>query len=148
MTNDRKLFWLIIGMLAFIVFCLMARHAPAHEHQAGETSEQARIVQFYKTWLRPKGDFSIQHRVSSCCWAEGAMQDCFPVKETKRDTDGTLLIKLDVDQAHAGYGLDWYKVDHNIEEHKQPDPRESPDGRSHACVSGNVVICYVQGVGS
>jgi hypothetical protein len=125
--------------------------ARAHEHQPGETDEQARIVQFYKTWLRPKGDFSIPHRQNSCCFAAGDSQDCFPVL-ADRDVGHGHEIMLDVEGAstlaQSHYGGRWFPVKDHIEENIQPDPRESPDGRSHACVTqGGVVVCYVPGYG-
>lgn len=136
-----------------IFFITMAIHvAWSHEHQAGETDEQRRVIEFYRTWLRPKGNFAITHRNGSCCYSSGEYQDCFAVKESYRDKQGVLWVKPDTDGvstlAQASYGDKWYGVTTGVDEDKQPDPRESPDGRSHVCIAGNNVICYVGGWGN
>jgi hypothetical protein len=148
MTINRILFWITLGMIATCVLLLGHRHGWTHEIMPGDPPEVVRVKHFYQTWLRPKGDFAgIQHRVYSCCYAEGALQDCFPVFAERRDAEGILEIQLDAPDTSYYHGI-WYKVQHGIEEHNQPDPRESPDGRSHACVAGTMVICFVQGAGS
>ena len=124
----------------------------AHEHAPGESTEQARIVGFYKTWKRPKGEFAITHRQSYCCYGDGARQDCFPVLKERVNEKGIREVMPDVTGAHpqaqTEYGNKWYPLNYGIEENKQPDPRESPDGRSHVCVSGMSAICYVPGYGN
>ncbi len=127
-------------------------HAHAHEHMAGESEAQARVVEFYKTWKRPKGEFAINHRQSSCCYGDGASQDCFPVLAMRKDKDGFWEVMPDVTGAHtqaqAEYGGKWYSLRYHIGEDEQPDPRSSPDGRSHVCVSGQAAVCYVPATGS
>jgi hypothetical protein len=139
------LLFVLAAVVGFVVLLHMARPARAHEHQAGESAEQARVVEFYRSWRRPKGEFSIQHRTPMCCYAEGANQDCFPVAEMRKGADGVPEIRLDTQTA---YGSRWYPLNTGVEEDKQPDPRESPDGRSHACIVGQAVVCYVPGQGS
>lgn len=123
----------------------------AHEHQPGETSEQARVVEFYKTWHRPKGEFSITHRSPMCCYGDGRQQDCFPVLARRINEKGEEELTPDVTgaatEAQAEYGGKWYPNVFHVTEDEQIDPRDSPDGRSHMCVSGQAVICYVRGWG-
>ena len=144
-TNPRDLLWIAVIVAASLMWCLWP--ARAHEHQAGESAEQARVVDFYRTWLRPKGDFSITHRFSSCCYAMGMNQDCFPVLAERKDAQGMRWIMLDA--PNTQFTGQWYRLDHGIEENKQPDPRGSPDGRSHACIAPavGIVVCYVPGYG-
>lgn len=124
----------------------------AHEHMAGESPEQARVVQFYKTWKRPKGDYSIVHRVGSCCYGDGASQDCFPVLARRVNAQGQEELTPDVTgaatEAQAQYGGRWFPNNKHVTEDEQPDPRESPDGRSHMCVAGEMIVCYVRGWGN
>lgn len=137
--------------LTSLLLCLLPCTALAHEHQPGETTEQQRIVEFYRTWKRPKGEFSIVHRQPSCCYGDGAEQDCFPVLKERINEKGEREVMPDVSGAHTQaqmeYGGKWYPLIYGIEENKQPDPRESPDGRSHVCVTGAAAVCYVPGFG-
>ena len=149
--DKRPIDWLgllpVVGIvIAALVFFMTVGHA--HEHQAGESEEQARVVQFYKTWLRPKGDFSITHRFSSCCYAMGMQQDCFPVEASRRRADGVLEVLPETGPDHKQFAH-WYPIEHGIAENLQPDPRESPDGRSHVCIAegSQIVVCYVPGYG-
>jgi hypothetical protein len=130
-------------LLTFISF------AHAHEHKPGETSEQARVVEFLRKWQRPKGNFGIVHRQGSCCYSTGEHQDCFPVKQV-RVRNGVTEILPDTDDAsttaQANYSR-WFPLTTGVEEDKQPDPRESPDGRSYVCIAGAQIICFVNGTG-
>src|ERR1700757_1819763 len=84
--------------LMFSIVTVMALLWPvhAHEHQMNESAEQARVVDFYKTWKRPKGDFASSHRVGSCCYAAGDSQDCFPVLAIRHNDKGELEVMPDV----------------------------------------------------
>lgn len=148
---DRTVTFCFI-MLILVLFMATIYKAKAHEHMAGESTEQARVIEFYKTWHRPKGDFSMTHRVGLCCYAGGDSQDCFPVLAQRTNEKGIIEVTPDVSGAttmvQARYGGKWWPLIHNIEEDKQPDPRESPDGRSHMCVTDSVVLCYVAGAGN
>jgi len=131
-----------------LVFCSLVF---AHEHQPGETAEQQRIVDFYASWHRPKGDYQIEHRRPLCCYGTGARQDCFPVLARRVSTDGKEELMPDVSglptTVQAEYGYKWYPNNYHVTEDQQIDPRESPDGRSHMCILGNTVVCYVRGWG-
>ena len=132
--------FLILGALVFGHF-----RAHAHEHTAGESSEQARVVEFYRTWRR------LPYRTIYCCYSEGAQQDCFPVLEQRRNAQGEIEVMPDVTGAHtmaqASYGNKWYVVPVSVQENESEAGRESPDGRSHVCVNGTYVVCYVAGYG-
>ena len=142
--NKYQLSTLVYISLIILGSMLMIKLAPAHEHKPGETSEAAQVTEFLRTWTRPKGDFGVVHRQSSCCYISGSLQDCFAVARTRR-VDGHLEVFPETD--NVGY-QNWYRVDdHGIEEHKQPDPRESPDGRSYVCIAGVTAVCYVAGYG-
>ena len=146
----RKSIVLLTALCTTLTWC---GPSSAHEHKAGESTEAARIVEFYSTWKRPKGDFSVIHRQPTCCYGSGSQQDCFPVLAVRKNEQGITEVMPDVTdaatEAQARYGSRWYPLNHNIEEDKQPDARESPDGRSHVCVapSGDA-ICYVAGYGN
>lgn len=117
----------------------------AHEHQGGETAEQAQTIEWLQKWKRPAGDFAgVPHRKDSCCYANGENQDCFVVKQVRR-VDGKLEV-FPESEGHKEYDR-WYPIEHNIAEDLQKDPRESPDGRAYVCIQGQMVICYVGGAG-
>lgn len=153
--SDRVALTIVAALLVVVLTCvcvlISAIPLRAHEHMPGENTEQARIIEFYKTWKRPKGEFSVIHRQSSCCYGDGAQQDCFPVLQERINEKGQREVMPDVTGAHtqaqAEYGGKWYPLIYNIEENKQIDPRESPDGRSHVCVTGEAAVCYVPGFG-
>lgn len=126
---------------ALTLTLLLSTAALAHDHDASTPPEQAKVYEFYSKWQRPKGNFSgITHRGSSCC----NRQDCFPVVEARIDR-GTLWIRI---QYPSGEVSVEYRVDPSIIESNQEDPRESPDVRSHACIIGGAVACYVEGGGA
>jgi len=134
---------IVIAAVLFFVFTGCSVYA--HEHQASETPEQARVIEFLRTWKRPAGPYSVQHRLMSCCYINGLQQDCFAVKETRIGSDGSYEVFPDV-EGHLEYAR-WYKVPPSIDEANQPDPRESPDSRSYVCIAGQSVICFVSGAG-
>lgn len=137
--------WVIFAICLLITGLVYTWVAHAHEHQPGETAEEKRTVDWLRTWHRPKGVFSIEHRVQGCCYAEGVLQDCFVVKET-RVRNGVREVLPD-SEGKTPPDV-WYRVDTKVDEDLQPDPRESPDGRSYVCISGGQVICYVGGGGA
>lgn len=148
MTARSLLVFFIV--LAAVFLLRGCNHARAHEHQKGELPEQARVIEFYRTWHRPKGSYSIKHREPLCCFAEGKNQDCFPVLGFRKDDSGVIEVKPNTDGASTDTQLefgDWYKLNTGVEEDKQIDPRESPDGRSHVCIVGQAIVCYVAGSG-
>ena len=134
-----------VTRLAALLMCF-STVAFAHDHKADETSEQARVIDWLRTWKRPGGGVysGVGHRTMSCCYINGLHQDCFAVKQT-RVVDGAYEVFPDV-EGHLEYAQ-WYRVPHNIEEANQPDPRESPDSRSYVCIAGQSVICFVAGAG-
>lgn len=141
--------FIVLGIMA-VAYLLATCCARAHEHQAGESTQQAAVVEFYRTWHRPKGEFSVVHRQASCCWSDGPNQDCFPVGGRKV-IDGVEWLTPDVSeastQAQLAFGGRWWPNKYHTAEDEQVDPRESPDGRSHMCVTGDAIICYVRGWG-
>src|SRR6266550_4799960 len=141
-------FWLVITV-AFVVFfigsLILMKAARAHDHQPGETTEQQQVVDFLRTWRRPKGTFEIEHRRPLCCYADGQNQDCFLVA-ARRVVDGVLEVKPAFGELDA-YD-NWYKVNTKVNEDLQDDPRDSPDGKTYVCILGNSVVCYVEGTGT
>jgi hypothetical protein len=118
----------------------------AHEHVAGESTEEARTIEWLRKWKRPSGDFAgIVHREKSCCYVTGLQQDCFPV-DAVRVVDGVTEVKPYA--PGKGQYNTWYPLNHGIEEHLQKDDRESPDGRSYVCIQGQLAVCYVAGSGT
>ena len=124
---------LILLVLAILAFTLPAWAMEAHDH-----SKMGSAGEFYSKWMRPKGEFSgIAHRGHSCC----NQTDCSPVIElTVRD--GQLWARVEL-APNA-----WYRVPRSIMESNQPDPRETPDNRAHACVIGGQIACFVEGGGT
>lgn len=145
MTTKRAILALLIGTLIGFLWGMIGHYAFAHEHQAGESEEEARTIEFLRNWKRPRGPYNIGHRVSTCCYIGGMQQDCFPVKETRIE-HGVTFVFPDT-EGHIEYAR-WYQIPEGVAEDEQPDPRESPDGRSYVCVAGNNVICYVRGSGT
>ena len=130
--------------LLLIASSLPVGTAISHEHSVNESAEQARVIEWLKSWKRPGGN-GYAHRTMSCCYISGLQQDCFPVKETRIAPDGSYEVFPDV-EGHFEYAR-WYKVPPSIDEANQPDPRESPDSRSYVCIAGSNVICFVAGAG-
>ena len=145
MSTRRAVIWTIIAVLVGLIWGLAGKYGWAHEHMPGETKEQARVIEWLKTWKRPKGPYNIVHRQSSCCFISGMQQDCFAVKETRRF--GSVIEVFPDVEGNFGYAQ-WYTVPPSVSEFEQPDPRESPDGRSYVCIAGNNVICYQPGGGT
>lgn len=130
----------VLAYRAFVIdVSLWAPSAQAHESHLALSVEDQKVYEFYSRWMRPKGNFSgIWHRNSSCC----NQTDCFPVAEIKTN-GGRYSIRV---QTPRGLSQE-YRVDPAIIESNQHDPRESPDGKSHACIIGGMVACFVEGSG-
>ncbi len=120
---------LALGLLA-------ATAAQAHEEPTAATSEQAKVYEFYAKWRRPQGPYNVPHRQVSCC----NRTDCFPVGDIKRE-NGKYVVRPEGDNS-------WYVVPTSVVESNQPDPLESPDGRSHVCVIAGQVVCFTEGSGT
>jgi hypothetical protein len=90
---------------------------------------------FYSTWSQPNNG---NRRRVSCC----NNQDCYPTN---------IVLKEGKWWAQRREDLKWMMVPDGKLEHNQPDPRESPDHQSHACISppigGDYVFCAVLGSG-
>jgi len=118
-----------------ITFPAIAQHPPQHQQLHNE---------FYNKWMRPQGHYQgMQHRKSSCC----NLSDCFPVLETKM-VNGKYFVRPDQPYFNDKSQIPWYPVPNEIIESNQPDPRETPDGRSHVCIIGGNVVCFVEGNGT
>lgn len=91
---------------------------------------------FYSKWNRPDLRKTDGSRYYSCC----NRQDCFAVKELRPLPNGDWEV-LDQD------GTTWVRFPANKIEHNTPDPEESPDGMTHACIipSTKVPLCLVLG---
>jgi hypothetical protein len=137
----------MLSRLAIACALIMGAHAALAYPEDHKHSEDAQVQNFLGKWTRPKGQFSITHRVSSCCWSSGANQDCSPVAQT-RVVNGVIEVRPDLTDYSGTVDYNaWYKVDTGVNEVDQPDPRESPDGRSYVCVAANEVVCFVPGAG-
>jgi len=135
-------FWKVVtGCIASAIIILVAvlgSAARGHDSHLALSIEDQKVYEFYNTWMRPAGRSGMGHRVSSCC----NLTDCFPVVEI-RMVSGRYAVRV---QTPNGVSRE-YTVDPQIIESNQPDPRESPDGKSHACIAGGMVICFVEGSG-
>jgi hypothetical protein len=112
-------------------------HSPATaEQEHYHPPEHAQLHhKFYAGWNIPNGG---QERKNSCC----NRVDCAPAK-VKRE-GGTWFVWKEIDSR-------WIVIPESLLEHNQPDPRESPDGRSHVCMAlakgDHRVFCAVLGSG-
>ncbi len=105
--------------------------AHAHDIATAKSPEEARVFQFYATWMRPP------ERSMSCC----NMQDCHTV-QVKR-TGGEWYFLDAIDQQPPA----WRQIPPGRLEQNVSDPRESPDGESHVCFNRMYVLCAVLGSG-
>ncbi len=108
---------------------LVINPAYAHDESMAQNEEEARVLRFYKTWMRPP------ERSYSCCGNE----DCHPV-DVRRDRSGNWSFYDPVQ------GL-WREIPKDKLESNAREPRESPDGRNHACYNTGYVFCAVLGSG-
>ncbi len=109
---------------------LWLAYAPAYAHDASmaTNAEEARVYSFYRTWMRPPD------RKMSCCGNE----DCHPVDVRQENGHWAFFDKLQ--------GL-WRRIPDDRLESNVAGPRESPDGRNHACYNTMYVLCVVLGSG-
>lgn len=93
--------------------------------------------EFYNTWNRPDIRNDAGERTASCC----NKRDCFPTPIRKVNGQW---------QALDRQTQKWIVIPDNKMEHNQIDPRESPDGQSHACISpdNEFPFCAVLGSGA
>ena len=128
----QQLLAFLIGWALAAALLIAQAKAEEHDHaQLGAAGE------FYSKWQRPKGNFTgIGHRTQSCC----NRTDCDVVT-------GVSIIKGKMWITVRREPSRWYPVDPAIIEANQEDPRESPDGMSHACIIGGTVACFVEGSG-
>lgn len=130
-----------LGMAVLIVLCgllLQVALVRAHDEHMATTPDQTKVFEFYRTWMRPGGGYAgLGHRFQSCC----NRTDCFPVGEIRK-TKGNYYVRLRYPNGELSHE---YFVRNEVLESNQHDPRESPDGMSHACVIGGSIVCFVEG---
>jgi hypothetical protein len=115
---------------------LLSGSALAQDH-----THDGAVGKFYQTWQIPDpSGFYSGKRVGSCC----NKMDCRPVVEMRRADFGGAAWEVQLLEPD-GRLSPWYRVPDAKWEDQQADPRESPDGQSHACVRNGVVICAVRG---
>lgn len=118
------------------LFALLARPcfaAEVHHHD----NETEAVDKFYSEWQRPDMRRDDGERYYSCC----NRTDCHATVVQKGD-GGDLY-------ARSHDGLRWVKIPDELIEQNQTDPRESPDGRNHACISkADEVFCFTYGEGT
>lgn len=126
----------VVAALVAAFLCSEGWRARAHDAHLALSVEDQKVYEFYSTWEIPaKGD---RHRAASCC----DKVDCFPVS-TIRLSAGRYHVRV---QTPSGESNE-YVVDPAQIESNQKDPRESPDGKSHACIQFGKVVCFVEGSG-
>lgn len=143
---ERWLYYTILVVVLVIAalwaVMAMAQDDPLH---TGHT-HQGDVGQFYQTWPRPLD------RSSSCC----GNQDCRPILQMRKHPGGKLAFNSQIADATWEVLIyvpwdrqpEWMAVADMIWEDARPDPRESPDGHSHACVTySGYVICAVRASG-
>ncbi len=116
--------------LAAALFLLLGADAWAHDPSTAKSPEEARAFDFYQSWNRPPD------RNLSCC----GMNDCHIVEVKKTNGHWYFLDKFT-------YSNGWREIPDDRLEQNTKDPRESPDGNSHACFTPHYVLCVVLGSG-
>ncbi len=166
----ERFYWhmmLVLTCLAWIAFAIssaVAQDASDPDHIQHPPEHLQLHEQFYKDWMR----LDLSSYTASCC----SLQDCYPtvileardgswwalrysaallLDAANQATDGAVNVPLPPLSDRAS----WVMVPEGRLEHNSDrvdlgvlaprPPRESPDGRSHACVSGEVVFCAVLG---
>lgn len=76
---------------------------------------------FYSSWMKPDVRNDKGERYASCC----NYTDCKPTPVVQRK-DGSYWVEVEGD---------WFPLLPTKLEENQLDPRDSPDGQSHACLS-------------
>ena len=98
------------------------------------------VGQFYMSWNRPDL-YGLGQRNGSCC----GKADCRPVHAMRKVGAGGHYMSIEVEILNPGTRkFQWYPVPDRLWEDQQPDPRESPDERSHVCINNGQVICAVR----
>lgn len=110
--------------ISVILFILFSTGALAQEHY--HPLEPAALPDFYDTWMRP------DNPNMSCC----NRRDCAPVTQVRRNSYGG----WDMQRAKDGVWI-------TIPPEKMELNRDSPDGRSHMCSSGDLIFCGILGSG-
>jgi hypothetical protein len=128
------LWWLWLILLALALLLLLSpAHAQDHTHDGD-------VGQFYQSWQKPDPGLGADRRNGSCC----NKKDCRPVVAMRAASGGRASWEVQLLEPDGSLSS-WYRVPDGLWEDQQPDPRESPDGQSHACERNGRVICAVRG---
>lgn len=113
------------------VLIMLALILPAFAQHLHPPQDAAIHERFYSTWMMPNAGKPRQY---GCC----NKQDCYPA-EIKEEGGNYFARTRD--------GRRWIPIPPSKLEDLQPDPRESPDGRSHVCMplTEAGVYCAVRG---
>lgn len=122
----------------WLLCVLLSPLTQAQEH--GHPPEDAELHdKFYESWLMPAEYQGSSRRTRSCC----NKIDCYPA-QVKRENGRWYVLQRE--------HVQWIEIPEHIIEQNQPDPRESPDGRSHVCMQASpvdpYVFCFVHGSGT
>jgi len=123
--------WVVFLLYFWLALGYQARAQHTHEGEVGE---------FYKTWKQP--DLFLGLRIASCC----GNADCRPILAFRKSQNPYATWEVEVQDLNERQ-TQWYMVPNRIWEDAQNDPRESPDGRGHACINQGRVICAVRASG-
>lgn len=118
MINARGLVVLAIVCAAWI-----GAAAAQHRHPAKDAAIHER---FYSTWMMPDAPHVSCCNLEDCAPALKAQQDPMGVWHAQRESDG------------QWFAIPQAKVEIN---------HDSPDGRSHLCMRGDTVLCFIAGSG-
>ncbi len=107
----------------------------------GQHTHEGAVGNFYKTWRQPDL-VNLGSRYVSCC----GEADCRPIYDFKKTGApyGAWAIRVINNDLTISQ---WYTVSDRVWEDQTPDPRESPDGRGHACINAGRVVCAVRASG-
>lgn len=127
-----KFLW--TGIIAIILLIIMGIITDGAEHNH-PPQDIALHEQFYSTWNRPTSRSDKGERMVSCC----NKLDCYPTSIRQRPDGNYEALRREDGK--------WIMFPATLLEQQQPDPRESPDGQTHVCISAGSPLVYCATLG-
>lgn len=125
---------IMLGMVVALLLLIAPAHAQEHQHP--DHTYTSDVGYFYTTWKSPLADppYAARRKIGCC-----DLQHCSSVLVFKRDGQWWA-------RGHRVFPAEII-LPADVIESNQPDPRESPNSQSHACITlkrgERVVMCAV-----